>query len=127
MTRSDDLRQAILNLVAEYTTETFPDRPFTPGVTPVPVAGRVFDADDVVHLVDASLDFWLTTGRFAHQFEREFAHFLGMPHAVLCNSVSSANLLALAALTSPKLGERRLQPGDELEPMNYIEACRRWG
>lgn len=114
MTRSDELRQAILNLVAEYTAETFPDRLFTPGVTPVPVAGRVFDADDLSYLIDASLDFWLTTGRFAHQFEREFAHFLGMRHAILCNSGSSANLLALAALTSPKLGDRRLQPGDEV-------------
>lgn len=114
MTQSDDLRQAILRLVAEYAAESFPDRVFVPGVTPVPVAGRVFDAEDMSHLVDASLDFWLTTGRYAHQFEREFARFLGMRHAVLCNSGSSANLLALAALTSPKLGDRRLRPGDEV-------------
>ena len=85
-----------------------------PGETPVPVAGRVFDADDLVHLVDASLDFWLTTGRYADQFEQEFAHFLGVRHAILCNSGSSANLLALSALTSPKLGERQLKPGDEV-------------
>ena len=66
------------------------------------------------HLVDASLDFWLTTGRFAEQFEREFARRFGVRHAMLVNSGSSANLLALTCLTSPKLGDRRLQPGDEV-------------
>jgi hypothetical protein len=64
--------------------------------------------------VDAALDFWLTSGRYATRFEHEFARFVGVRHAVLCNSGSSANLLAVAALTSPKLGERRLQPGDEV-------------
>ena len=81
---------------------------------PIPYAGRVFDADELIHLVEASLDFWLTTGRFADQFEREFAHFFGIRHAILVNSGSSANLLALSCLTSPKLGEQRLRPGDEV-------------
>ena len=70
--------------------------------------------NEIIHLVDASLDFWLTTGRFAEQFETEFARFLGVKHVALCNSGSSANLLALSALTSPSLEERRLKPGDEV-------------
>jgi CDP-4-dehydro-6-deoxyglucose reductase, E1 len=74
----------------------------------------VYDADDLLNLVDASLDFWLTTGRYARRFEREFARSLGVRHAMLCNSGSSANLLALTALTSPKLGARRLLQGDEV-------------
>ncbi len=114
MPSTDELRQKILRLVAAYSDEAFTRQPFVPGQTPIPVAGRVFDADDVSSLVDSALDFWLTTGRFAHQFEREFARFLGMRHAILCNSGSSANLLAVSALTSPKLADRRLQPGDEV-------------
>jgi CDP-6-deoxy-D-xylo-4-hexulose-3-dehydrase len=78
------------------------------------VSGRVFDAAELQHLVDASLDFWLTTGRFAAQFEQEFAAFFGLRHGMLVNSGSSANLLALTALTSPTLGERALRPGDEV-------------
>lgn len=114
MGRSDDIRAKILGLVQDYYEEEFKELEFVPGQTPVPVSGRVFDADDIRHLIDASLDFWLTTGRFAAQFEREFAHLLGVRHAILCNSGSSANLLAVSALTSPKLGERRLKPGDEV-------------
>jgi len=107
-------RDHILASVARYHGEAFPEQPFVPGETPVPCAGRTFDADELVHLVDASLDFWLTGGRYAARFEREFARFVGVRHAVLCNSGSSANLLAVAALTSPKLGDRRLHPGDEV-------------
>lgn len=114
MNRSDDLRTEILALVQQYYQATYADEPFTPGASPVPVSGRVFDADDMVHLIDASLDFWLTTGRFADQFEQEFADYMGVRHAMLCNSGSSANLLALSALTSPKLSARRLLPGDEV-------------
>lgn len=113
-TRADELRARILGLVAEYYSAAFPAREFVPGETPVPVSGRVFDAAELQHLVDASLDFWLTTGRFAAQFEEEFARFFGVRHAVLVNSGSSANLLALSCLTSPELGERRLRPGDEV-------------
>ena len=109
-----NLRQQILNLVAEYATTAFKEREFEPGVTPVPVSGKVFDASEVQHLVDASLDFWLTTGRYAKQFESKFASFFGLRHALLCNSGSSANLLAISALTSPTLGEKALQPGDEV-------------
>jgi CDP-4-dehydro-6-deoxyglucose reductase, E1 len=114
MGKAERLRGDILRLVAEYYTEAFATGEFVPGKTTVPVAGRVFDADDVQHLVDASLDFWLTTGRFAAQFERDFARFSGIRHAILCNSGSSANLLALSALTSSNLGERQLVAGDEV-------------
>jgi CDP-4-dehydro-6-deoxyglucose reductase, E1 len=112
--RAAALRAQIMALVAEYHAEAFPPRPFTPDQSPVPVSGRVFDADDIQHLVDSSLDFWLTTGRFAAQFEREFAKWFGVRNCLLVNSGSSANLVALAALTSPTLGERQLRPGDEV-------------
>ncbi|HEX6048193.1 MAG TPA: lipopolysaccharide biosynthesis protein RfbH [Gemmatimonadaceae bacterium] len=111
---ADTLRAKILALVAEYHDAAFPPRPFVPGETPVPVSGRVFGASDIAHLVDASLDFWLTTGRFAAQFERAFARVMGVRHALLVNSGSSANLVAVSTLTSPSLGDRRLRPGDEV-------------
>ncbi|HIP72597.1 MAG TPA: lipopolysaccharide biosynthesis protein RfbH, partial [Anaerolineae bacterium] len=101
-------------LVEEYYQEAFATDEFTPGETAVPVSGRVFDATEMVNLVDSSLEFWLTTGRYAAQFEREFARMMGVRHAMLCNSGSSANLLSLSALTSPRLGEKALQPGDEV-------------
>jgi CDP-6-deoxy-D-xylo-4-hexulose-3-dehydrase len=112
--RADELRSQILELTREYHAEAFPARPFVAGTSPVPVSGRVFDDDDLAHLVDSSLDFWLTTGRFAHQFERRFAKVFGRRHCVLVNSGSSANLTAFSALTSPKLGRRRVKPGDEV-------------
>ncbi len=80
----------------------------------IPYAARVFDEKEISALVDASLDFWLTTGRYAEQFEKEFAEFLGIKHCTLVNSGSSANLLAFMALTSPKLGDRRIKRGDEV-------------
>lgn len=114
MTRADDLRQQILKLVHAYHDEQFASQPFVPGASTVPVSGKVFDGSELELLVDSSLDFWLTSGRYAEQFERDFARFLGVRHALLCNSGSSANLLALSALTSPRLGERALRPGDEV-------------
>jgi CDP-6-deoxy-D-xylo-4-hexulose-3-dehydrase len=111
---AEELRQEILGRVREYAAARWVKPPFVPGVTPVPVSGKVFDADDVESLVDSSLDFWLTTGRFAAEFERKLAEFVGVRHAVLVNSGSSANLLAVACLTSEKLGDRRLLPGDEV-------------
>ena len=109
-----ELRERILALVAEYHTEAFAAPRFIPGDTPVPVAGRVFDSAEMQSLVDSALDFWLTTGRFAAQFEGEFARFIGVRSASLVNSGSSANLAAMAALTSSKLGKRALKPGDEV-------------
>jgi CDP-6-deoxy-D-xylo-4-hexulose-3-dehydrase len=109
-----EIRQQILSLVCEYYAANWPHHPFIPGETPIPVSGKVFDADDLVHLVDASLDFWLTAGRYAKKFEHEFARFFGVEYCLLTNSGSSANLLAVSALTSQKLGERRLNEGDEV-------------
>ncbi len=111
---SEEIRQAILALVAEYFQARHTPKPFIPGVSPVPVSGRVFDAAELQFLVDSGLDFWLTTGRFAASFERQFAQYYGLRHAILVNSGSSANLLALSCLTSPSLAERRLLPGDEV-------------
>ena len=111
---SNDLRKQILDLVARYHAEAHAPRKFVPGESVIPVSGKVFNEEDMMSLVDSSLDFWLTTGRFADQFQREFAAFLGVRHAMLCNSGSSANLLAVSALTSPLLGDRRLKPGDEV-------------
>ena len=112
--RADEIRAEVLALVREYYTEAFPSREFVPGESAVPYAGRVFDAEELVHLVDSSLDFWLTTGRFATKFEREFARFFGRREAILVNSGSSADLVALTTLTSSKLGDRALKPGDEV-------------
>ncbi len=114
MSRAKELRSQIREMVSAYHREVFPAGPFVPGETPVPVSGRVFDEEEIQYLVDSSLDFWLTTGRFADQFEREFAKFIGVREAILVNSGSSANLLAVSALTSEKLGDRRLIPGDEV-------------
>ena len=113
-TNPDALRAQILHLVAQYYGAAFPSRPFIPGQSPVPVSGRVFDAHELQCLVDASLDFWLTTGRFADAFEKEFAQRCHLKYASLVNSGSSANLLAVTALTSDSLGDRRLSPGDEV-------------
>jgi CDP-6-deoxy-D-xylo-4-hexulose-3-dehydrase len=109
-----ELRERILELVNEFYEAEFGTDEFTRGESPVRVSGKVFDAEELLNLVDSSLDFWLTTGRYARRFERELARALGLRHALLCNSGSSANLLALTALTSPKLGDRRLRPGDEV-------------
>jgi CDP-6-deoxy-D-xylo-4-hexulose-3-dehydrase len=111
---TNELRQEILKLVAEYHSAAFPELPFEPGVSPVPVSGKVFDHLEMQSLVDSALDFWLTSGRFVESFEEEFSKTMGVRHALLCNSGSSANLLALSALTSPRLKERALNEGDEV-------------
>ena len=87
---------------------------FVPGTSHVNYAGRVFDEREMVNLVDSCLDFWLTAGRYAQKFENDLARVLGVKYCLLVNSGSSANLLALMALTSPKLGRRRITPGDEV-------------
>ena len=110
----ESLKAAILKLVREYYSAAFGSSPFIPGETPIPYAGRVFDDDELACLVEAGLDFWLTSGRFADRFEHDFARFCGIRYAMLVNSGSSANLAALSCLTSPKLGERQLRPGDEV-------------
>ena len=87
---------------------------FIPGRSNVHYAGRIYDEKEMITLVESALDFWLTAGRFAREFEKKFAEFLGVKHCLLTNSGSSANLLAISALTSNKLGRRRLKPGDEV-------------
>ena len=109
-----ELRAQILELVGRFSDQAHGPKPFVPGETPIPASGKVFGAPEMVNLVDASLDFWLTTGRYNDAFEKALAQFVGVRHGLTTNSGSSANLLALAALTSPKLGDRALQPGDEV-------------
>jgi CDP-4-dehydro-6-deoxyglucose reductase, E1 len=112
--RSEQLRQQILQLTAEFHAEAFARRDFVPGSSVVPVSGKVIDAADMSAVVDSALDGWFTTGRWAKDFERKLARFFGLRSASLVNSGSSANLVALSALTSPKLGDRQLKPGDEV-------------
>jgi len=113
-TRTAELRQRILDLTAEYFADAFPARTFVAGESTVPVSGKVIDASDIQAVVDSALDSWFTTGRFAKDFERKLARFVGVRSASLVNSGSSANLLAVSALTSPKMGNRQLKPGDEV-------------
>ena len=108
------LRRQILDLVEVYHAKAHQAAAFVPGQSSVPVSGRVYDASDMRSLVDSSLDFWLTTGRFNDAFEARLAARLGAKFAMTVNSGSSANLVALSALTSPKLKARQLKPGDEV-------------
>ncbi len=112
--RSDELRQQILSLVHEFHAEQFPQREFLPGQSVVPVSGKVIDGNDIGAVVESALDAWFTTGRWAKEFEKKLARFVGVRSASLVNSGSSANLVAFSALTSPKLGERQIKPGDEV-------------
>jgi len=109
------LRARILELSASYAKAAWPEgAAFRPGVDPVPVSGKVTGGEELAALLDAAMDLNLTAGRFARQFESEFAAYIGTRHALLVNSGSSANLLAISALTSERLGDRRLRPGDEV-------------
>jgi CDP-6-deoxy-D-xylo-4-hexulose-3-dehydrase len=113
-TQETILRRAVLGATAEYNAYAHAPAPFVPGVSPVPVSGKCWGAEEMRNLIDASLDFWLTGGRYNERFEKAFADGLGRKHALTVNSGSSANLLAIAALCSPLLKERRLKPGDEV-------------
>ncbi len=110
----DQLRQQILALVSQYGALASEARPFEPGVTMVPPAGKVVGAREMELMVEASLDGWLTTGRFNDQFEARLAAYLGVRHLITVNSGSSANLVAFQTLTSPLLGARAIRPGDEV-------------
>lgn len=107
-------RETILNLTREFAEESLVSQPFIPGETAVPVSGKVLSPEDFVSLVDSSLDGWLTAGKHTKLFERQLADFVGARSALFVNSGSSANLCALSGLTSPKIGERALKPGDEV-------------
>jgi CDP-6-deoxy-D-xylo-4-hexulose-3-dehydrase len=108
------LNESVSRLVDEAFLDLHPTRDFIPGESAVPVTGKVFGPEELNAAVRASLDFWLTSGPYTEKFESRFAKTVGMRHAFMVNSGSSANLLALTALTSPKLGERALKPGDEV-------------
>jgi CDP-6-deoxy-D-xylo-4-hexulose-3-dehydrase len=114
MTDFKILRQEIIAKTIEYHQARFTKTEFIPGKSKVNYAGRVFNEQEIVNAVEASLDFWLTEGRFSEEFAEKIAEFLGIEHVLLTNSGSSANLLAFSALTSEKLGDKRLKPGDEV-------------
>lgn len=117
MTRQEQLKAEILSKVAEYyrlAHAPAQNAPFVPGKTRVNYAGRVFDQEEMENLVDSSLDFWLTAGRYAEEFGGKLEDFYDVSDVVLTNSGSSSNLLAISALTAESLGERRLAPGDEV-------------
>lgn len=108
------LRDEIIALTKKYADELLLKKSFTPGLDVVPVSGKVLTSEDFAALVESSLDGWLTSGRFTEDFERQLANFVGARSALFVNSGSSANLLAISGLTSSKLGERALRPGDEV-------------
>jgi CDP-6-deoxy-D-xylo-4-hexulose-3-dehydrase len=108
------LRAQIAALVEQYAALSLAPQPFFPGVTAVPPSGKVLDAAELKNMVEASLDGWLTTGRFNALFEQKLAAFIGVKHLITVNSGSSANLVAFSTLTSPKLGTRAIQKGDEV-------------
>jgi len=114
MSTEGELRETIFAKVEEFYNLRASQERFIPGETMINYAGRVYDENELITLVDAALDFWLTAGRYAGEFELKLAEYLGVNYCLLTNSGSSANLLAISALTSPKLGERRLKPGDEV-------------
>jgi CDP-4-dehydro-6-deoxyglucose reductase, E1 len=113
VSNSWNLRNQILKLTREYYIEEFSKNQFNPGER-IPFSGRVFDSEEVSNLVESSLDFWLTSGRFSKEFETRFASFMDSKFCLLVNSGSSANLVAFSTLTSPQLGDRRIRPGDEV-------------
>jgi len=114
MKTTESLRKDIAGLVKEYAALQYAEKEFVPGSSVVPPSGKVMGATELQYMVEASLDGWLTTGRFNDQFEKELAEFMGVKHLLSVNSGSSANLVAFATLTSPKLGERAIQKGDEV-------------
>ena len=114
MTKAKQLREEIIRKTIEYQKEQFTPAEFIPGKSRVNYAGRVFDAHEITNAVEASLDFWLTEGRFSEEFSEKISEYLDIEHVLLTNSGSSANLLAFSALTSEKLGDKRLKPGDEV-------------
>lgn len=104
----------IAKLVVQHYQDNFKNKVFTPGKDMVRYAGRVFDEKELLKLIESGLDFWLTEGRFAEEFSEKIAEFLDMSNVALTNSGSSSNLIAFSALTSKKLGDKRLKPGDEV-------------
>jgi CDP-6-deoxy-D-xylo-4-hexulose-3-dehydrase len=113
-TKTLALREQITKLVDEYAAIALGPQPFLPGLSVIPPSGKVIGAEELKNMVEASLDGWLTTGRFNAEFEKKLAAFIGVKHLITVNSGSSANLVAFNTLTSPKLGERAIKKGDEV-------------
>ena len=111
---TEELRRQIAALVEQYAAISLAPQPFLPGLTTLPASGKLLDAAELKNMVDASLDGWLTTGRFNRDFEQQLARFIGVDHLMTVNSGSSANLVAFNTLTSPRLGKRAIKPGDEV-------------
>lgn len=109
-----EIREKIIDLTRYYYQSKFGESVFEPGISRVNYAGRVFDEEELVNLINSSLDFWLTEGRFSEEFAEKISDFLGMENVLLTNSGSSSNLIAFSALTSEKLGMKRIKPGDEV-------------
>lgn len=114
LSKTDLIRKQIAMLVDEFAALTYAETPFRPGETPIPASGKLIGAEELKNMVEASLDGWLTTGRFNDEFETKLAAFLGVEHVITVNSGSSANLVAFNTLTSPRLGARAIKPGDEV-------------
>ena len=112
--KTQAIREQIAKLVDEYAAITYAAKTFTPGESVVPPSGKQLGAEELKLMVEASLDGWLTTGRFNAEFEEKLAAFIGIKHLITVNSGSSANLVAFSTLTSPKLGDRAIKPGDEV-------------
>jgi len=112
--KTEALRAQIAQLIERYASIAFVEQPFMPGAHVVPPSGKKIGVEELKLMVEASLDGWLTTGRFNEQFEKKLAQFIGVKHLITVNSGSSANLVAFNALTSPKLGDRAIRPGDEV-------------
>ena len=111
---ADQIRQEISQLVGEFAGVQYAATEFEPGITPIPASGKVIGQSELTNMVNAALDGWLTTGRFNAAFENQLADYLGVKHLITVNSGSSANLVAFNTLTSPKLGDRAIQKGDEV-------------
>lgn len=111
--KEQQAKEEILELVKEYCNTYHNTKKYKEGDR-IPYASRVYDSDEMVNLVDSALEFWLTSGRYTDQFEKEFAEYLGVRYCSLVNSGSSANLIAFMALTSPLLGEKAIKKGDEV-------------
>jgi CDP-4-dehydro-6-deoxyglucose reductase, E1 len=114
MKTTEELRLEIAELVQEFADLKYTEKKFKPGRSVVPPSGKVIGVTELQYMVDASLDGWLTTGRFNRRFEKELSEFIGIKHLITVNSGSSANLVAFATLTSPKLGDKAIKKGDEV-------------
>jgi len=114
MKTTDEIRLEIAKLVQQFADIKYAEKTFKPGRSVVPPSGKVIGSTELKHMVEASLDGWLTTGRFNRKFEKQLSEFIGVKHLITVNSGSSANLVAFSTLTSPKLGDRAIKPGDEV-------------